>query len=76
MNKQREMAPNSFLNLAVSSFCLQLLALVLPYQAFGSSRSQINEFNAPPPGLCASAVIIHGYKCQEFDVRAAVKLFI
>ncbi|CAA2954026.1 triacylglycerol lipase 2-like [Olea europaea subsp. europaea] len=69
MNKQREMAPNSFLNLAVSSFCLQLLALVLPYQAFGSSRSQINEFNAPPPGLCASAVIIHGYKCQEFDVK-------
>ncbi|CAI9758530.1 unnamed protein product [Fraxinus pennsylvanica] len=61
------MDPNSFLNLAVSSFCL--LALVLPYQAFGFSRSQINEFNAPPLGLCATAVAIHGYKCQEFDVK-------
>lgn len=23
----------------------------------------------PPVGMCASAVRIHGYKCQEFDVR-------
>ncbi|KAL2523227.1 Triacylglycerol lipase 2 [Forsythia ovata] len=69
------MAPNSLFNLAVLSFCY--LILFSPYQALGSSTrslfvpAEINiDFNAPPPlGLCATAVSIHGYKCQEFDVQ-------
>ncbi|KAL3644044.1 hypothetical protein CASFOL_011976 [Castilleja foliolosa] len=50
------------------------LALILPHQAFSSSRGFSREQDggglgsAPPPGVCSDAVTIHGYKCQEFEV--------
>ncbi|KAL2505349.1 Triacylglycerol lipase 2 [Abeliophyllum distichum] len=63
------MAPHS-----LSSFAFTLL-LVLPFHTFGSSRGlsvsvEDNSDAAPPPlaGICAAAVSVHGYECQEFDV--------
>ncbi|KAK2992875.1 hypothetical protein RJ640_028117 [Escallonia rubra] len=68
------MASHSLLGLGV----LSLWALVLtiqPYQALGSSRGSLGLITgsgavdaAPPSGLCAAAVFVHGYECQEFNV--------
>ncbi|KAF8390620.1 hypothetical protein HHK36_025147 [Tetracentron sinense] len=44
-----------------------------PHRAYGSSRAIFGLTGvapAPPPvGLCESSVIVHGYKCQEFQVK-------
>ncbi|XP_057465146.1 triacylglycerol lipase 2-like [Actinidia eriantha] len=65
------MALRSLLSLAVLGLCAFLL-LTQPQQALGSSRGPLSliggEVIAPPPGMCAIAVAIHGYQCQEFDV--------
>ncbi|KAH7852973.1 hypothetical protein Vadar_031619 [Vaccinium darrowii] len=50
------------------------LLVTEPYLALGSSRRGPlgltgNVIIAPPAGMCAAAVAVHGYKCQEFDVR-------
>ncbi|XP_059284906.1 triacylglycerol lipase 2-like isoform X2 [Lycium ferocissimum] len=55
---------------------LSLVALVIlavePYGSFGSSRGVPFDFktdyNGNGNGMCASAVTVHGYKCQEFEV--------
>ncbi|OVA09501.1 AB-hydrolase lipase domain [Macleaya cordata] len=64
-------------NLAVQAIFLCFLVLVVESdRAYGSSRGSISlarrsfRRRAPlPVGLCESAVSIHGYKCQEFNVR-------
>ncbi|KAK4417887.1 Triacylglycerol lipase 2 [Sesamum alatum] len=65
------MAANSFLNLAFLSFYSISLLLLLPFQPFAASRGRFlpNYDGAPPlTGICSAAVILNGYKCQEFDV--------
>ncbi|KAK3036459.1 hypothetical protein RJ639_030058 [Escallonia herrerae] len=74
------MASHSLLGLGV----LSLWALVLtiqPYQALGSSRGSLGLITgsgavdaAPPSGLCAAAVLVHGYKCQEFNKECLVQM--
>ncbi|KAL6587396.1 hypothetical protein OROMI_000374 [Orobanche minor] len=59
----------SFLNLALLGFLS--LALFLTHRALASSRGislQQDGGTAPAAGVCSSAVTIHGYKCQEFEV--------
>ncbi|KAK4340692.1 hypothetical protein RND71_039193 [Anisodus tanguticus] len=58
---------------------LSLLILQLePNRVLGSSRGRHFGFisygdnwtdSAPPGGMCASTVAVHGYKCQEFEVK-------
>ncbi|XP_059282744.1 triacylglycerol lipase 2-like [Lycium ferocissimum] len=53
---------------------LSLVILVLePNGVLGSSRGRhfgfINHDSAPPAGMCASTVAVHGYKCQEYEVK-------
>ncbi|KZV57689.1 hypothetical protein F511_03149 [Dorcoceras hygrometricum] len=63
------MATNSynfmFKFLAVSGL-FPLMLVHLPHQAF-SSRSLSLGFGQPPEALCAAAVNLLGYKCQEFE---------
>ncbi|KAK4347723.1 hypothetical protein RND71_034062 [Anisodus tanguticus] len=63
-------------NLPSLGINLSLVALIIlavePYGSFGFSRgvpfgSKIN-YNGAGNGMCASAVTVHGYKCQEFEV--------
>ncbi|KAF8399932.1 hypothetical protein HHK36_015803 [Tetracentron sinense] len=61
----------ALLSLAVLSFCF-LVLVVEPHRAHGSSRGSYGaaDLSVPPlVGLCASSVIVHGYKCQEFEVK-------
>ncbi|XP_028051269.1 triacylglycerol lipase 2 isoform X1 [Camellia sinensis] len=65
------MAHHSLLSLAALVFLL----IIDPYRAFGLSRGSFgltgssNTVITPPAGMCAAAVAIHGYKCQEFNVK-------
>ncbi|XAR51990.1 Triacylglycerol lipase [Bertholletia excelsa] len=65
------MAPGSFLSVVTLSLCA-LLLVNEPYRAFGrvswglTARMVVAPMGA---GICAEAVAIHGYKCQEFDVK-------
>ncbi|GMY13106.1 Triacylglycerol lipase 2 [Fagus crenata] len=65
------MAVCGLLGLAAWSFCVLVLA-VQPHRAYGSIRGSlgINKgvVASPANGLCASSVIVHGYKCQELEV--------
>lgn len=68
------MALHGSLTSAALSLFAFLLVITGPYLALGSSRGPSgltgNAVIAPPPaGICAAAVAVHGYKCQEFDVR-------
>ncbi|KAF3635518.1 hypothetical protein FXO38_24603 [Capsicum annuum] len=51
-----------------------VILLVKPYESsFGSTRRSVNsrfktDYNGADNGMCASAVTVHGYKCQEFEV--------
>ncbi|XP_016467317.2 triacylglycerol lipase 2 [Nicotiana tabacum] len=62
----------------LSLISLVILVLDQPCRVFGSSRERHFGFinhdsngvdTAPPAGMCASTVAVHGYKCQEFEVR-------
>ncbi|XP_075105766.1 triacylglycerol lipase 2-like isoform X2 [Nicotiana tabacum] len=61
------MAPR---NSPILSILSLVILVVQPYRAFGSSRGNpfgfITDDNSA--GMCASAVIVHGYKCHEFEV--------
>jgi lysosomal acid lipase/cholesteryl ester hydrolase len=71
------MAVSVLLGLAAWGFCVIVLA-VQPQRAYGLSRGSFRlskEVVAPPEnGICASSVTVHGYKCQELEVRNS-KLF-
>jgi lysosomal acid lipase/cholesteryl ester hydrolase len=66
------MAARGLLGLAAWSFCVLVLA-VQPHRAYGSIRGSfgINKgvVASPANGICASSVIVHGYKCQELEVN-------
>lgn len=66
------MALLGLLSLAALSFCV-LVLVVEPRPAYGSSRGSygLASTSPAPPliGVCASTVAMHGYKCQEFEVR-------
>ncbi|PSS33754.1 Triacylglycerol lipase [Actinidia chinensis var. chinensis] len=66
------MTLHSLLSLAVSGLCALILLGTQPHQALGSRQGSLgltgDAVVAPPPGICAIAVTIHGYQCQEFDV--------
>ncbi|GFS31087.1 Myzus persicae-induced lipase 1 [Actinidia rufa] len=66
------MTQHSLLSLAVSGLCALILLGTQPHQALGSRQGSLGLTGgavvAPPPGMCAIAVAIHGYQCQEFDV--------
>lgn len=53
-------------------FCVLVLLVFEPRSAYGSSRGWFGRAGdataAQEIGICASSVIIHGYKCQEIDV--------
>ncbi|KAJ8749863.1 hypothetical protein K2173_013778 [Erythroxylum novogranatense] len=59
---------------AGSSYCL-LVLMTLSRQAYGLNRGPLglktNDVVLDPSivGICASSVIIHGYKCQEIQVK-------
>nr|ACU24300.1 unknown [Glycine max] len=58
--------------LGLMSFAALTLFLVLttvPRQAHASSRGNLGRnINPSVYGICASSVIVHGYKCQEHEV--------
>ncbi|CAK9145472.1 unnamed protein product, partial [Ilex paraguariensis] len=66
---------STVIRLTVLSLCARALLLLIisnPHQALGSSRGSFGltgDITGLPAGLCASAVSIHGYICQEFEVR-------
>lgn len=67
------MSASSFPSLALG--CFLLVLVVELHVARGLSRGSMLDVGsggtvAPPvtSGICASSVVIHGYKCQEFDV--------
>ncbi|XVF57823.1 hypothetical protein PTKIN_Ptkin07bG0013500 [Pterospermum kingtungense] len=67
--------PPDLLSLASLSLCL-LVLVVEPYRAYGSSRGPFgrngrNNGPAAPAvnGICATSVTIHGYKCEEHEVK-------
>jgi len=68
------MAPQSMSRLAsIYSFCV-LGLMVMPHQIYGSSRGSLAltsgiSDHPPADGICATLVTIHGYKCQEHEVR-------
>nr|XP_009626259.1 triacylglycerol lipase 2 isoform X1 [Nicotiana tomentosiformis] len=64
------MAPQNSPSLGILSFVALVILVVEPYRAFGSSRGNPFRFitDDNSAGMCASAVIVHGYKCQEFEV--------
>ncbi|KAB1211763.1 Triacylglycerol lipase 2 [Morella rubra] len=58
---------------AAWGFCVLVFVLaVQPHHAHGSSRGSfgLNKGVVTPPvaGICASSVLVHGYKCQELEV--------
>ncbi|XP_059643171.1 triacylglycerol lipase 2 [Cornus florida] len=56
----------------VLSLCA-LFLVIESHPALGSNRGSFglatDDVTAPPAGICSGAVILQGYKCQEFDVR-------
>lgn len=53
--------------------CLLVLTTTMFYEVEASSRGwfgrkQVGVYSSMD-GICASSVIIHGYKCQELEVR-------
>lgn len=64
------------MSLRASSSSIALLALVVitySHHALASSRHLPETTNdqantAPASGICYAAEIMHGYKCQEYDV--------
>ncbi|XP_052194992.1 triacylglycerol lipase 2 [Diospyros lotus] len=69
------MAEHSLLRFASLSLSFFLL-VIQPYETFASSRGRSlgltanNFILAPPPtGICSAAVSVHGYECQEYEVR-------
>ncbi|KAL3526171.1 hypothetical protein ACH5RR_014543 [Cinchona calisaya] len=72
---KQEMALGCSLNLAILSLCVLLcLKLNSANEVVASSRGPFHltdthvDIGAAQSGICASAVTMHGYKCQEFDV--------
>lgn len=54
---------------------LAILIMAHPYQALASlgrrlaaTTSDAAANTEPAAGICAAAEIMHGYKCQEYDV--------
>lgn len=60
---------------SLSSIFVLAVMVLAPIGVHCSSRSLIGfsrSVVAPPPvGLCASSVVVHGYKCQEYEVKTA-----
>lgn len=58
--------------MALLSLVLAYLLLFEPYNVFERTRGPFGLVDSvlitPPDGMCALAVTIHGYKCQEFQV--------
>lgn len=67
------------MNFAALTLCVLVLA-AHNYQAQASSRvifgkknfKSFVNYNSSVNGLCATSVIIRGYKCQEFEVRTLI----
>lgn len=60
--------------MALQAFCvLVTMIMAIAHQAYGSGRGSVglvSGFIDPPiVGICSTSVIIHGYKCQEIDVK-------
>lgn len=67
---KKDMAFPGFMNIAALTLCIFVLAncnhqVQASSRAFSGKESKISPGN----GLCASWVTIHGYKCQELEVR-------
>ncbi|XP_010248961.1 PREDICTED: triacylglycerol lipase 2 [Nelumbo nucifera] len=67
------MALCGFLSLALLSFSFSILLVEQPNRAYGSRHDTFGLAGGawdpyPRFGLCASSVIVHGYKCREFEV--------
>jgi len=59
-----------FMQFSVLSLCFIILT-TFPYEvssrvSFGRSHNGVNPLL--DDGICSSAVIVHGYKCQELQV--------
>ncbi|XVE84141.1 hypothetical protein DITRI_Ditri16bG0145900 [Diplodiscus trichospermus] len=66
------MASPDLLSFVLLSFCL-LVLVVEPHRAYGSSRSSFGLNNGAAGsavnGICSTSVTIHGYKCEEHEVK-------
>lgn len=58
------------MNSIALTFCVIVLAVHSP-QTWALDRGFLGNRNSTPSGegLCASSITIHGYKCQELEVR-------
>lgn len=69
---RQEMAPHSLSSFAFFTLCTFLI--VLHFETFcwtpGHSASVDDNPDPAARGMCAAAVAVHGYECQEFDVRS------
>ncbi|XP_022895061.1 triacylglycerol lipase 2-like isoform X3 [Olea europaea var. sylvestris] len=67
---RQEMAPHSLSSFAFFTLCTFLI--VLHFETFcwtpGHSASVDDNPDPAARGMCAAAVAVHGYECQEFDV--------
>ncbi|KAL6960438.1 sterol esterase [Sarracenia purpurea var. burkii] len=59
-------APSSLSLSALSLYALFLVWVSKPHQSYGFTGGI--AVAPPSDGICATAVVIHGYKCQEFEV--------
>lgn len=64
----------NFPSLSILSLMALLILAVEQYESLGSSRKSVHsgfktDYNGVGSGMCASAVTVHGYKCQEFEVN-------
>ncbi|CAN1823051.1 Triacylglycerol lipase 2 [Linum perenne] len=60
-----------FTRLLTVSFNVLVIALMVmsdDVKSFSFGRKRGRNIDASPIGICASSVIVHGYKCQEIDV--------
>jgi len=66
----KDMAFPGFMNIAAWTLCIFVLE-TCNHQVQASSRAFSGKESkiSPEKGLCASWVTIHGYKCQELEVR-------
>ncbi|KAL6955644.1 sterol esterase [Sarracenia purpurea var. burkii] len=66
-------APSSLSLSALSLYALFLVWVSKPHQSYGFTGGI--AVAPPSDGICATAVVIHGYKCQEFESEWRARRF-
>lgn len=72
----------SLMHFSAFSLCFLVLTITtIPHQAQASShgsfgRKQVGGYPTVDVGICASSVIVYGYKCQELQVNILMNVWI